>query len=162
MKVTRHITELPPLHRDINCCCCRCFSHSASSDSLRPLWTIAHQAPLSMGFSRQEYWSGLPFPSPGDLPNPGTEPTSPAWQVDSLPLSQQGSPESSIERIKRELYCRSSSELGKAHFLEDSWSQNATTLTDTYLRNAPGFLGRLEAMSNTWLHSMWPQVAPRN
>ena len=98
---------------------------------------------------------------PRDLPNPGTEPTSPAWQVDSLPLSQQESPESSIERIKRELYCRSSSELGKAHFLEDSWSQNATTLTDTYLRNAPGVLGRLEAMSNTWLHSMWPQVAPR-
>ena len=38
-------------------------------------WSVAHQAPLSMGFSRQEYWSGLPFPSPGDLPNPGTEPT---------------------------------------------------------------------------------------
>ena len=41
-------------------------------------WTVAHQASLSMGFSRQEYWSGLPFPSPGDLPNPGTEPASPA------------------------------------------------------------------------------------
>ena len=41
-------------------------------------WTVAHQAPLSMGFSRQEYWSGLPFPSPGDLSNPGIEPTSPA------------------------------------------------------------------------------------
>ena len=41
------------------------------------LWTIAHQAPLSMGFSSQEYWSGLPFPSPGDLPNPGIEPASP-------------------------------------------------------------------------------------
>ena len=41
-------------------------------------WTVAHQAPLSMGFSRQEYWRGLPFPSPGDLPDPGTEPTSPA------------------------------------------------------------------------------------
>ena len=40
------------------------------------LWTIAHQAPLSMGFSRQEYWSGLPCSPPGDLPNPGTEPTS--------------------------------------------------------------------------------------
>ena len=39
-------------------------------------WTVAHQAPLSMGFSRQEYWKGLPFPSPGDLPNPGIEPTS--------------------------------------------------------------------------------------
>ena len=41
-------------------------------------WTIAHQAPLSMEFSRQEYWSGLSFPPPGDLPNPGTEPVSPA------------------------------------------------------------------------------------
>ena len=41
-------------------------------------WPVAHQAPLSMGFSRQEDWSGLPFPSPGDLPRPGTEPTSPA------------------------------------------------------------------------------------
>ena len=48
-------------------------------------WTIARQAPLSMGFSRQEYWSGLPFPTPGDLPNPGTEPESPALQADSLP-----------------------------------------------------------------------------
>ena len=48
-------------------------------------WTVAHQAPLSMGFSRQEYWSGLPFPSPGDLPNPGVEPKSPALQADSLP-----------------------------------------------------------------------------
>ena len=41
-----------------------------------PSWTVAHQAPLSMGFSRQEYWSELPFPSPGDLPNPGIEPAS--------------------------------------------------------------------------------------
>ena len=48
-------------------------------------WTVARQAPLSMGFSRQEYWSGLPFPPPGDLPNPGVEPRSPAWQADSLP-----------------------------------------------------------------------------
>ena len=47
-------------------------------------WTVACQAPLSMGFSRQEYWSGLPFPSPGGLPNPGTEPGSPALQADSL------------------------------------------------------------------------------
>ena len=48
-------------------------------------WTVACQAPLSMGFSRQEYWSWLPFPSPGDLPDPGIEPGSPALQVDSLP-----------------------------------------------------------------------------
>ena len=47
-------------------------------------WTIARQAPLSMGFSRQEYWRGLPFPSPGNLPYPGVESGSPALQVDSL------------------------------------------------------------------------------
>ena len=47
-------------------------------------WTVAHQAPLSMGFSRQKYWSGLPFPSPGDLPDLGIEPRSPALQADSL------------------------------------------------------------------------------
>ena len=56
------------------------------------LWTVAHQAPLSMGFSRQGYWSGLPFPTPGDLPDPRIEPVSPvspALQADSLPLSHQ-------------------------------------------------------------------------
>ena len=56
------------------------------------LWTVACQAPLSMGFPRQEYWRGLPFPSPEDLPDPGIEPKSPALQGDSLPLSYQGSP----------------------------------------------------------------------
>ena len=60
------------------------------------LWTIAHQAPLSMGFSRQEYWSGLPFPSQRDLPNPGIEPGSPgstgspASQADALPSEPPG------------------------------------------------------------------------
>ena len=47
-------------------------------------WTIAYQAPLSMGFSRREYWNGLPFPSPGDLPDPGIEPESPVLQADFL------------------------------------------------------------------------------
>ena len=49
-------------------------------------WTVALQAPLSMEFSRQEYWSGLPFPSPEDLPNPGIESMSPVLQADSLPF----------------------------------------------------------------------------
>ena len=48
-------------------------------------WTAAYQAPSSMGFSRQDYWSGVPLPSPGDLPNPGIEPGSPTWQADALP-----------------------------------------------------------------------------
>ena len=55
---------------------CVCVSCSVVSTSFLTPWTIAHQAPLSMGFSRQEYWSGLPFPPPGDLPNPGIKPTS--------------------------------------------------------------------------------------
>ena len=55
------------------------------SDSFTTPWTIALQAPLSMGFSRQNYWSGLPFPPPGDLSDPGIEPGSPAMQADSLP-----------------------------------------------------------------------------
>ena len=49
------------------------------------LWTVAHQAPLSVGFSRQEYWSGLPCPPPGDLPDAGIEPRSPTFQADSIP-----------------------------------------------------------------------------
>jgi len=53
---------------------------------------MAHQAPLSTRFSRQEYWSGLPFCSPGDLPNSGTEARSPALQADSLPTELRGSP----------------------------------------------------------------------
>ena len=57
------------------------------------LWTVACQAPLSMGFSRQEYWSGLPCPPPGDLPDPGIEPGSPAWQADSLPIDPPGKPQ---------------------------------------------------------------------
>ena len=54
-------------------------------------WTVACQVPLSMGFSGQEHWSGLPFPFPGDLPNPGIEPRSPTLQVDSLPSEPPGS-----------------------------------------------------------------------
>ena len=50
-------------------------------------WTMTHQVPLSMGFSRQEYWNGLPFPPPGDLPHPGIKPRSPALQADALLLS---------------------------------------------------------------------------
>ena len=53
-------------------------------------WTVACQAPLSMEFSRQDYWSGLPFSSPRGLPDPGIIPASPAWQADSLPLSHLG------------------------------------------------------------------------
>ena len=81
-------------------CTCACmlslFSHV---QLLATLWTVAHQAPLSMGFSRQEYWSGLPCPPPGDLPDLGTELTSlPSlqWQVGSFPLALPGKPHNEI------------------------------------------------------------------
>ena len=69
------------------------------------LWTVAPQAPLSMGFSRQEYWSGLPFPSLGDLPDPGIEPVSLEsleWQVDSLQLCHLSSPCKGLGQVKCE------------------------------------------------------------
>ena len=55
-------------------------------------WTVAHQAPPSMGFSRQENWSGVPFPSPGGLPDPGIEPRSPASQAEALTSEPPGKP----------------------------------------------------------------------
>ena len=64
------------------------FSHLVMSDSLQP--HRPRQAPLPMRFPRQEYWSGSPFPSPGDLPDPGIEPVSPALQAGFLPLSNLG------------------------------------------------------------------------
>ena len=67
--------------------CCVLFSHV---QLFATPWTVAHQAPLSLEFSRQEYWSGLPFPSPGDLPDPGIKPGSPALQADSLPSEPPG------------------------------------------------------------------------
>ena len=67
-------------------------SHSVVSDSFVTSWIVAHQAPLSMDFSRQEYWSGLPTPSPGDLPDPGINLGSPALQADSLPSESPGKP----------------------------------------------------------------------
>ena len=60
------------------------------------LWTVARQAPQSLGFSRQEFWSGLPCPPPGNLPNPGIEPKSPTLQVYSLPAEPPGKPNNLI------------------------------------------------------------------
>ena len=60
--------------------------------TLATSWTVARQDPMSIGFSRQEYWRGLPFPSPGDLPDSGIEPGSPALQADSLPSELPGKP----------------------------------------------------------------------
>ena len=69
------------------------------------LWTVARQAPLSLGFSRQEYWSGLPLPSPGDLPQPGIDPTSllpPALAVDSLTIAPLGKLPSAQAAVRKQ------------------------------------------------------------
>ena len=80
---------LNPITKGLTSSCrCYCCCHFSLSDSLQP-HGCSQQAPLSMGFSRKEYWSGLSFPPAGDFPNPGIEPRSPALQVDSLPLSHR-------------------------------------------------------------------------
>ena len=63
-------------------------------------WTVAHQAPPSMEFSSQEYWSGFPFPSPGDLPDPGIEPGSPTLQAEALPSEPPGKPQGCRTQMK--------------------------------------------------------------
>ena len=81
--------------------CSAALSRSVVFDSLQPHGLyIARQAPLSMGFSRQEYWSGLPVPSPGDLPDPGIELRSPTLQEDSLPSEPPGKPIEGLNRSK--------------------------------------------------------------
>ena len=70
----------------------RVVSHFSHVQLFASLWTVAPQAPLSLGFSRQEYWSGLPCPSPGDLPDPEIKPRAPTLQADSLPAELQGKP----------------------------------------------------------------------
>ena len=83
-------TGLPAAPRHLCVCVCEALSHV---QFFATPWTEEQgSSPLSMGFSRQEYSSGLPFPSPGDLPDPGIKPVSPAFQADSLLLSHQGRP----------------------------------------------------------------------
>ena len=83
----------PSLTRTFDSCKDICYWMSRAAQSFSVMsnsvfsWTVASHAPLSIGFYRQEYWSGLSFPSPGDLPNSGFETTSPHWQEDSLSLS---------------------------------------------------------------------------
>ena len=70
-------------------------------------WTVAHQDRLSIGFSRQEYWSGLPFSSPGDLPDPGIEPRSPTLQAEALTSDPPGMKGGQLQKIYWEKFCLS-------------------------------------------------------
>ena len=83
------------------------------SDSLGPRGTVTYQVPLFMGFSRQEYWSGLPFPSPRDLPDSGIEPRSPALQADTLPSELPGKHPLSRGSLKPQVAQRLESALGQ-------------------------------------------------
>ena len=77
------------------CCCVLCCAQMQSCVWFFVIpWAVTCQAPLSMGFFQQEYWSGLPFPTPGDLPDSGIEPTSLAWQADSFTTAPPGKPPS--------------------------------------------------------------------
>ena len=78
------------------CVCAQLLSHAWL---IATPWTVVRKVPLSVGFSKQENWSALPLPSPGDLPNPGIEPTSLAWQVDSLPLFHLINPKKRLDLI---------------------------------------------------------------
>ena len=85
-------------------------------------WTVAYQAPPSMGFSRQEYWSGMLFPSPGDLPDAGIEPGSPAFQADTLTSEPLGKPMQGPMQIKQnvdKLIPRDSQGICVHHYLFD-------------------------------------------
>ena len=84
----------------MNSFCCRLVAKSCLT-LLRLWWTVACQAPPSMGFPRQGYWSGLPFPTPEDLPDPGIQSASPVLQDDCLSLSLQGSLKFTLHFIKK-------------------------------------------------------------
>ena len=82
-------------------------------------WTITYQTPLFMGFSKQEYWNGFPFPSPGDFPDPGLKPRSPALQADALPSEPPGKPknvQTTVQLHSFHILARLCSKSFKLHF----------------------------------------------
>ena len=87
------------------------------SDSFATPWTVVHQAPLSMEFPREECWSGLPFPSPGDLPRPGTEPSSPALAGGFFTTESQGKPSKLFHYVKQIIGLRFYSFLGNTEVI---------------------------------------------
>jgi len=118
--------------------CDCCLATRSCPTFLGTPWTVAHLAPLSMVFSRQEYWTGLPFPSPGDLPNPRIEPGSPPLQADSLLLSHQGA-----EYFNYVVYQDYSPYQGQlffspTYFQFSSVAQSCPTLCDPMNRSTPG------------------------
>ena len=100
------------------------------SSSLATPWTAAHQAPLSMGFPRQEYWSGLPFPSPGDLSHPGIEPMSPALAGEFFTTEPSGKPHSTYKMaLKGNSGLANSTSIPNSLFLSPSTTSSIQSLS---------------------------------
>ena len=120
-----------------------------SCPTLETPWTVACQAPLSMGFSRQEYWSGLPFPSPGDLPDPGIESRSLTLQADSLLTELGGKPRSGIAGSKDKCTCIFAAAAAAKSL------QSCPTLCDPIDSSLPGspIPGILQARTLEWVAS---------
>ena len=129
---------------------CACSVASVLSNSANP-WTLACQAPMSVEFSRQEYWTGLPFPPPGDLPDPGTKPTSPvppALQVDFFTTEPPGKPQGCWGSIRLNNFVKVSQlQFGQA----PSWTHSFTPVA-TQGRAAEVFRS---SKSGWGLHNLW-------
>ena len=128
------------------------------SDSVTP-WTVARQAPLSMGFSRQEFWSGLPCPPPGDLPDPGVEFRSPALQADSLPSEPPGMPRGliAVDGIRCEDYPASIHSLvvvqplSHVHLFVTPWVQHTRLPCPSPSQSFPNFMSTESVMPSNHL-----------
>ena len=125
------------------------------------LWTVAHQAPPSMGFSRQEYWSGLPFPSPGDLSNPGIKPGSPALQADALTSEPPGKPKTGLSLspnltpgLTSSSYPSRPAHLSQWHF--HFFSTQARFLTFSYLFQTPAVSHLHDGGASNWCLCLYP------
>ena len=113
-------------------------------------WTAVYQASLSMGFSRQEYWSGLPFPSPRDLPDPGIEPRSPALQADVLPFNLKKEKKKSLHSVQ----------FSSVQF--SSVAQSCPTLCHPMNRSTPGLTvhRQLPEFTQTHVHRVSDAIQP--
>ena len=111
-------------------------------------WTVFHQAPLSMGFSRQEYWSGLPFPSPGDVPDQGIKPRSPTLQADALPFDLPGKPQKSSKG-----YSYKEREIWRDRHTEENamWRRRQRLEQTSVNQGTPRIAGNPEAERKAWI-----------
>ena len=115
-------------------------------------WTVAYQAPQSMEFSRQEYWSGLPLPSPGDLPDPGIVPGSPELQADTLPSEPPGKPPKSKEEVKLDTSWRAALRLSPGvHVTMLQVSAHVSVKLSFLWENGSGKSQFISNFTSTWI-----------